>query len=204
MAKVISTLFRPIYYPLLCMGILFALTPLALLPWQYKLLELAMMFVFTIAFPSLFCLLYRRIYHIKRPDMRKRENRIVPYIIFILCYMVYLYLMRNANEPYIQISVIIVALLIQVVCTLISLRWKVSVHAAGAGAIISAIAAYGTIFQFNPLLWMSIAIIMAGLVGTSRMILRQHSLTQILVGTTIGVVCGYVGILWGILLFVFE
>lgn len=200
-AKFISMLFRPIYYPLLCSCILFIFTPLALLPLQYKLLELGTMFVFTIAFPMVLTTMYLKLAHIDKTEMRKRENRILPYCIFIICYTVYLYMMHNANATYLQVSVIIVALLIQITCTIVSFWWKVSVHAAGAGAIISAIAAYGAIFQFNPLFWMSIAIIVAGVVGTSRMILRQHSLSQVTTGIIIGLVCGYYGILRGYLLF---
>lgn len=200
-AKFISILFRPVYYPLLCCTILFTFTPLAMLPVKYKLIELGAMFVFTIAMPMLLTRLYIKCRHIEVADMRKRENRIIPYCIFIVCYTVYLYLMHNANATYLQISVVIVALFIQIICTVVSFWWKVSVHAAGAGAIISAIAAYGAIFQFNPLFWMSIAIIVAGLVGTSRMILRQHSLSQIIIGVCIGLFCGFYGILRGYLLF---
>lgn len=200
-AKIISTIFRPVYYPVLCCIILFTLTPLIRLPLEYKVIELAIMITFTIALPLLLTLAYQHFKHLDHIQMRKRSNRIVPYFIFIFCYLGYLHLMRNAYMPYILLSVIIVALCIQIVCTLISLMWKVSVHAAGAGAIIGAIAAYSSIFQFNPLLWMSIAIIVAGLVGTSRMILRQHNLSQIVVGTLIGIVCGYFGILKGILIF---
>lgn len=200
-AKFISILFRPVYYPLLCTCILLALTPMSLLPLEYKLIEVAMMFVFTIALPSLLSILYRHIRHLSRTDMRKRKNRIVPYTIFILCYMIYLYLMHSVNLPYILLSVTIVSLFIQIVCTTIYLGWKISVHAAGAGAIISSIAAYGEVFQFNPLPWMSIAIIVAGLVGTSRMILRQHSLAQVIVGILVGLLCGFFGILKGYLLF---
>ncbi len=201
MAKVISTLFRPIYYPVVCCGILLVVTPLSRLPWQYKIMEMCIMMVFTIAMPLFFTACFRRFRHISRTDMRKRSNRIVPYLMTIMCYSGYLFLMRNAYMPYLLFSVISAALLIQIVCTLLSLVWKVSVHSAGSGAMIGAIAAYSQIFQFNPLAWMSVAIMIAGLVGTSRMILRQHSLSQIVVGTLIGIVCGYFGIAWGILIY---
>lgn len=200
-AKVISMLFRPIYYPVLCCTVLFTTYPLVRLPWQYKLWVLSIMALFTIALPITLASFYRRLRNIGRQEMRKRANRIVPYLLTIMCYACYLLLMHNTYMPYLLVSVIIVALFLQVVCTVLSLVWKVSVHAAGAGAIIGAIAAYSQFFQFNPLLWMSLAIIVAGMVGTSRMILRQHGLAQILVGTLIGIVCGYYGIAWGVLIY---
>ena len=105
-------------------------------------------------------------------------------------------MMREASIPYPLVSVIIVALCIQIACTLISLVWKVSVHMAGAGAIIGALAAYGFILNFNPLPWLCTAIIVSGLVGTSRMILRQHNLSQLVIGLLIGFLCGFLGILY--------
>jgi len=200
-AKVVSTLFRPVYYPVLCCAILFTLTPLSLLPLEYKLLEVGIMVVFTILLPWMLIVLYRKIRGLSKMAMwQNRLQRIAPYLIHIGCYMAYLHLMQRANIPYILLSVIIVSLFIQIACTLISFGWKVSVHMAGAGAIIGAIGAYSLLFNFNPLLWFCIAIMVAGLVGTSRMILRQHSLWQVIVGTIIGVQCGYFGILYGDLL----
>lgn len=196
-AKVISTLFRPIYYPLLGCFILYTLTPLSRAPLDDILKEFFVLFAFTIALPYVLTQLYRKYKQLKAPDMRKRSNRIVPYLIYIACYIILINLMISTSMPYVHLSLIIVALWIQVVCTLINLKWKVSVHSAAAGAIIGGIMAYSAIFQYNPLWWLSLAILVAGIVGTSRMILRQHNLSQIVVGTLIGVFCGFVGIYWG-------
>lgn len=200
-AKVVSTVFRPIYYPLLCCVILFTLTPLSRLPLTFMLSQIGVMAMFTMFFPLVLSFAYRYVRHLSPHDMRRRHNRIVPYLIFIFCYIVYLHMMREAHMPYLLLSVLIVALCIQVVCTVLSFFWKVSVHSAGAGAIMGALAAYGEMFHFNPLAWISIAVVVAGLVGTSRMILRQHSLSQILIGTLIGIFSGFFGILRGDLLF---
>lgn len=202
-AKVVSTTFRPIHYPLLCCFILYTLTPLSLLPLDFMLQQMVVMAMFTIVLPLALSFLYRYLRHLSPNDMRRRHNRIVPYLIFIFCYIVYLHMMHRAHMPYLLLSVLIVALCIQVVCTFISFGWKVSVHSAGAGAIIGALAAYGEIFHFNPLAWICMALIVTGLVGTSRMILRQHSLSQVLIGVLIGSLCGYFGILHGDLLLIY-
>ena len=41
-----------------------------------------------------------------------------------------------------------------------------------------------------------IGLILAGILGTSRMILRQHSLAQVVAGFLVGVVCAIIGILF--------
>ena len=200
-AKVVSTAFRPIYYPVLSWLILFTFTRMSLLPLEYKLMQISILIAFTVALPLMLTLVYRSVRRIDVLEMRKRKSRIVPYLMFIACYLLYLYVMSRYYIPYLLISVVVVALCIQVVCTLLSFFWKVSVHAAGSGAIIGGIAACSMLFDFNPLFWLGVAFLMAGLVGTSRMILRQHSLSQILVGILIGIFCGFFGILRGFLIF---
>jgi membrane-associated phospholipid phosphatase len=74
--------------------------------------------------------------------------------------------------------------------------WKVSMHSAGSGAVIGGLVAYSAIFGFNPIWWLCGTILLSGCVMTSRMVLLQHSLTQVLVGTLVGVICGFFGIIF--------
>ena len=41
------------------------------------------------------------------------------------------------------------------------------------------------------LFWLCLTLIIAGMVGSSRMILRQHSLAQVVVGFFVGLLCAY-------------
>ena len=92
-------------------------------------------------------------------------------------------------------GIVVGALFIQGVCLLLNLRWKVSMHAAGAGGIIGALVAYSVVFAFNPVPWLCGTVLLDGMVMTSRMILRQHTLWQVWMGTLVGIVCGYLGIM---------
>ena len=56
------------------------------------------------------------------------------------------------------------------------------------------IAALVVIIGFNPLWWLCLVLIVAGLVGTSRMILRQHSLRDIVLGFLVGAVCSFASV----------
>ena len=69
-------------------------------------------------------------------------------------------------------------------------------HAAGAGGVVGALLAYSVLFYFNPLWWLSLSILLVGLVGSSRMLLRQHNLWQVLAGSLLGIVCAFVGIIF--------
>ena len=55
--------------------------------------------------------------------------------------------------------------------------------------------AFAFVLGFNPVWWLCIVFLLAGLVGTSRMILRQHSLSQITLGFLVGAACAFVSVL---------
>ena len=92
-------------------------------------------------------------------------------------------------------GILVGALLIQGSCALINAKWKISMHCAGAGGAIGALVAYSLIFYFNPVGWLCLLILIAGLVGSSRMLLRQHTLWQVLAGTFLGILLGFTGII---------
>ena len=194
-ARLLSALFRPMYYSLVGFVILFTVTYMQILPWRYKLWVLCSTYIFTIGLPVLGIFLYRRLSGLTASQLRQRKARFCPYIISFVCYAVYLRIMFVMHLPRFMCGIVVGALFIQGVCLLLNLRWKVSMHAAGAGGIIGALVAYSVIFAFNPVPWLCGAVLLDGMVMTSRMILRQHTLWQVWTGTFVGIVCGYLGIM---------
>lgn len=87
-------------------------------------------------------------------------------------------------------GIILGALALQIICVLVNPILKVSSHAAGAGSVIGALMILGLYFNFNPLFYLSIAILYTGIVCTALQILRIHSLAEIGWGVLIGVICG--------------
>lgn len=77
------------------------------------------------------------------------------------------------------------------VCAFINIWWKISTHTAAIGGVAGALLAYSISFSFNPIWWLCLVLILAGMVGTARMILRQHSLSQVVTGFFIGLVCAF-------------
>ena len=97
--------------------------------------------------------------------------------------------------PRYMCGILVSALLIQMVCVIVNVWWKISMHSAGAGGVIGALVAYSVLFMFNPVWWLCVTVLISGAVGTARMLLRQHSLAQVVAGTLVGVVCGFAGII---------
>lgn len=192
-ARIFSTVFRPSYYPTVGTFILLCFTYLSLFPWAFKLWILALVYTFTFCLPAIGIYIYRRLNGWSTYELRKRHKRAVPYIVSICCYLYLMHIFHITHIPHFLMAIVGISLLIQCTCVTINLWWKVSTHSAGSGGVIGAIIAYAAIFGFNPIWWLSLAILVSGCVMTSRMILRQHTLWQVLGGTLIGIVCGIVG-----------
>lgn len=185
-ARILSMVFTPFYLSLVGLIALFAFSYLSLMPWAYKLAVLAMVYLFTILMPTLIIHFYRHHHGWTLIELGKKERRAVPYIISILCYFAGYYAMHRLNIPHFMSNILMAALVIQILCAIINVWWKISTHTAAIGGVAGALLAFAAIFGFNPLGWLCIVIILAGMVGSSRMILRQHTLLQVVSGFAVG------------------
>lgn len=194
-AKVLSVLFTPFYLPILGLLILFIFSYLSLLPLTYKLFLLLMFYLFTVFLPTALIRFYRRYQGWTLIELGSRERRAIPYVISIFSYLLCYYIMAATHVPHFMGSILIAALVIQVACAIINLFIKISTHTAAIGDVTGALLAFSVIFSFNPVWWLCIVLLLAGMVGTSRMILRQHSLRQVVLGYLAGVACSFVSVL---------
>lgn len=191
-SRVVSMVFTPFYLPTLGLLALFSFSYLSLLPFQYKAIVIAIVYFFTILLPTLLIHIYRRHQQWNLIELGQRERRMVPYVLSILCYFTCVYIMRSLHIPHFMSSIVVAALCIQIICAIVNGWWKISTHTAAIGGVVGALVAFAAIFGFNPLPWLCITIIIAGILGTSRMILRQHSLSEVVSGFLVGVFVGWI------------
>ena len=188
-ARIMSMIFTPFYLPIVGLIALFIFSYMSLLPMMYKLVMLAMVYLLTVMAPSLLIHLYRLCQGWTSHELGRKERRLVPYIISIVCYFACFFWMEYRNTPRVISIIVVVALTIQMVCALINVWWKISTHTAAIGGVAGGLVSYSIAFSFNPLWWLCFVLILAGAVGTARMILRQHSLSQVVTGFLVGAAC---------------
>lgn len=188
-ARIMSMIFTPFYLPIVGLIALFIFSYMSLLPMMYKLVMLAMVYLLTVVAPSLLIHLYRLCQGWTSHELGRKERRLVPYIISIVCYFACFFWMEYRNIPRVISIIVVVALTIQMVCALINIWWKISTHTAAIGGVAGGLVSYSIAFSFNPLWWLCFVLILAGAVGTARMILRQHSLSQVVTGFLVGAAC---------------
>lgn len=191
-ARTISIVFTPFYLPVLGLVALFMLSYLnRLVPWYYKLTVIMMVYLFTVLLPTLLIHLYRKYQGWTLHELGMKERRMVPYIISIVCYFACYYIMNLYHIPHFISSILITALAIQIICALINVWWKISTHSAAIGGVTGALMSFAMLFQFNPTWWLCLSILFAGLVGASRIILKQHTLSQVNVGFIVGLTAAF-------------
>ena len=189
-------LFTPFYLPIVGITLLFLFSYLNMFPWSYKIQVLLMVYLFTIMLPTLLIHVYRRYQGWNLIELGHREKRMIPYVLSIISYFTCVYVMERLHMPHFMGSVIVAALAVQIVCALINVWWKISTHTAAIGGVAGALFAFSYYLGFNPVWWLSLVIIVAGMVGSSRMILRQHSLSQVVGGFAVGFICAALAILF--------
>lgn len=192
-AKVVSLVCEPYYLPLVVYLVLLTFSYLKLLPLDYKLMLMGWILLFTVAIPVTLLWIYRTLPW--RKTCGVGEIKLVGYVVFMLSYTACLFLMRHNMMPQILQRVMFASLIIQLACFALNFFLRISAHSAAAGGLVGALIAFSIIFGFDPTRYLCILIVFAGLVGTSRLVLRRHTLVEVNLGLVVGFVCS----LWAIL-----
>ena len=188
-ARVISAIFTPFSIPFLAFLILFLFSYLRIMPIQYKLIVLGVVYCFTILMPTLTIFLFRKINGFSPEDLGERKRRFMPFLLTITSYVFCLVMMHRLNIPWYMTGIILAALIMMVICIVVNLKWKLSEHMAGVGAIVGGLVSFSALFVYNPVWWLCLFILIAGVLGTARIILQHHTLGEVLVGFAVGLIC---------------
>ena len=188
-ARVISAIFTPFSIPFLAFLILFLFSYLRIMPIQYKLIVLGVVYCFTILMPTLTIFLFRKINGFSPEDLGERKRRFMPFLLTITSYVFCLVMMHRLNNPWYMTGIILAALIMMVICIVVNLKWKLSEHMAGVGAIVGGLVSFSALFGYNPVWWLCLFILIAGVLGTARIILQHHTLGEVLVGFAVGLIC---------------
>ena len=118
--------------------------------------------------------------------MEKRKDRVFPLMITIISYYVgYFILSRIPIFPVYKVFMIS-SILTLIVLLVITMWWKVSLHMAGIAGLTGAIVALSFRLGHNSSILIMVLVMIAGVLGTSRLILEKHSPAQIFVGYIVG------------------
>ena len=190
-ARVTSIVFTPFSIPFLAFLVLFLFSYLRIMPILYKGIVLGIVYCFTILTPTITIFLFRKINGFARQELSERKKRYVPILLTIISYVFCLLMMRKLNIPWYMTGIIFVSLVISIICILVNLKWKLSEHMAGMGGIIGGLVSFSALFSYNPVVWLCLFILIAGILGSARIVLGHHTLGEVLSGFVVGLVCSF-------------
>lgn len=134
--------------------------------------------------------------------MEKRTERFIPSIMTVLFGIALLVILLFKVPDFLPgarfiFGLSLGSLISVIVCTILTFRWKVSLHATGMGILTGFLYMYYSQMLIFPLWILILAFIASGVVMSARMYLKLHSLTQLVVGFAIG----FAGLVLGIKFF---
>jgi len=152
-------------------------------------------FGFTFVVPAVNLLLFRYLGSIQSLYLETREERILPFIFISLMYslVAFLFYYKLPFSANFNKLMLIVAALV-VVGTVITFFYKVSIHSLALGGFIGILF---PLIRFSSTLLLPTTFIVAvtGVVISSRLMLGAHTPRETLVGSLVGVLTGYCGML---------
>ena len=192
-AKIISILFHPLIIPTLGIFILFNTNSYLnfAIAEEMKTAILLLIGISTFVIPALvsFLLLNKKI--INSLEMETPKERVIPYLFTILFYFITLYMLNKAPIPPIIFKFIIATTISIILAFTINFKWKISAHMIGIGGLLGALITVALLLHVYMLPLIIAAFIVAGLLGSSRLILNAHTSAQIYAGFALGFICQF-------------
>ena len=169
-----------------------------------------LMFLTTFAIPAFAALLMKLLGLINSLQMEDKQERIGPYIITGVFYLwIFRYLLERSEVPIAYKIFVLGATIALFIAFFINLFSKISIHAVGMGGLIAMVLitmkyfSYPT-FPVNAPLFGSMEIsmngllifvlVLSGIVGSSRLYLKAHTLPDILGGYFVGFIAQFIAL----------
>lgn len=188
-AKILSGIFNPLLMPTYSILILFSSDSyFSMLPFEAKKVIFVIVFISTCLLPLAFLPLFLYQNLIRNFEMKANRERIVPFATIGLLYVLGYFLLLQMEAPDTITHVILGGAITIFITLLITLKWKISAHMAGTGALTGVLLIFSFTLKTNLTSFLVAAFLVAGLVGTSRMILKFHSPAQVYSGFGLGLV----------------
>lgn len=198
-AHTLSLLLHPVWMPTFAviiafhidLHLTFAFTP------QGQWVIVGMVFIMSALFPVSSMFMLWRSGAVTELAMPDRKERIVPYLLTLVYFCMTYYLLRRTPNHPATLALFAGIILSLAVDLLITFRRKISLHMTGIGGLVGIVLGlmvlHGASAGFLPVL-----LILAGALGTARLLVTDHTPQQIYAGAFVGLACTFLCLVLGI------
>lgn len=177
-------LLMPVYGALLA----FNLSILNYMPFASKLTFTLIIAGVNVLIPSVMVLMLKRLGLVDDLGLNGRKERLIPYLITILCMGGTAFFMWSKGAPMWLVMFFVGGGVAGVINLIVNFRWKISAHSAGIAGIVALLIRilHDGMPQGDVFTWLIIWIAAAGLLGSARVWLGRHTAAQVLAGFAVG------------------
>lgn len=198
-ALVISVVFQPLLIPTLVYGmILFAVPEATSIPEEFKERIFFLIILSTLVIPMISIIGLRLSGTVKSLHMPEVKDRRIPFLITTAYFLLttwFLY-QKTDLDPVLWLGMAVICTSV-VILTGISFFWKMSAHMTGTGGLLAVVLVLGNKFpNFEVLYPLLGALVLCGVVATSRLLLQAHRPLEVYVGLATGFIVCWLGFNW--------
>ncbi len=164
---------------------------LCLLPYGTRVMTLVTVMGITCILPLMIIGGLHHFKYIHDRRLNDRNERLVPYVAAVACYVAAVFYLQHIHSPQWFVMFMAGSAVAVALDALINVAWKISAHLTGLGGMVALIYQIHVqgLSAFNLFYLLCGTIVLAGLVGTSRLVLKCHTVMQVLAGFALGYVC---------------
>ena len=189
-AKIISYLFHPIFIPVYLSWLVIQTQSYlfgAFSDWE-KTMFIARFAVMYTMFPLISVLLMKALGFVSSVQLRTQKDRIIPYVVCMIYYWWMWYVLHNQPEYPRQFVILSFAIFLGSIGGLLAnIRLKISMHAIAGGLMAAFVMLLGFSQDMDFGIFISMAILLAGLICTARFIDSDHTAREIYMGILVGI-----------------
>ena len=191
----ISSIFQPLLMPIYSVALLFVYTHFKFVYANLFFNLLIPTILFTFLIPGILIYIMMRVGIISDLSLPKRSDRFAPYAVAMLSFGFLIYYFFKLGLPTWFLMMLGASIIVMILATVITLWWKISAHMFGISSLIGGVMSVCYFVEkSNPSYLFVILFLLAGMVGTSRIILRRHTPAQVYAGFLLGFMVSFASV----------
>lgn len=197
LSHILSLVLHPFLQPVYLIVFILTQTVFAYYPANVKFYVLWVVALYAVLIPMLSLGVLRSLGWISDWRLDDRRERLLPLLVGAICYVLCAITIAKIPSVAFLRKFMVAAACCEVLCLVVSFRWKISLHLTGMGAIVALLVVVDLASErSNMLLPLIIAIGCAGLLASARLYLGRHNGAQVLAGFCGGFACATLAMLY--------
>jgi len=158
-----------------------------------KLFRFLTVFLFTTAFPAFTVFLAWRLKLIKSLYLATTRERLIPYVLTMFFYFWTWYVFSNLpDSPPVAVHLLLGSFLAICGGWMCNIFFKISMHGIAMGGLIVFAILFAFTDSYSSGLYLSVALLVAGIICTSRLIVSDHSAFDVYTGLIVGMLTQFI------------